>query len=73
MELARNERENRRTAVILAAISAVELVCGIVLGFLSFPSWGMADSSFMLGKVLSVVFICGAFACLLAAMGRSRK
>ncbi|MBX9360845.1 hypothetical protein [Streptomyces sp. WAC04114] len=73
MNRAKNERESRKTAAILAGIGALELACGISLGFLSFPSWGLTDSSFTLGKALSAIFTCGAFVCFLAAITRSRK
>ncbi|MFF6951562.1 hypothetical protein ACFZAD_23260 [Streptomyces iakyrus] len=73
MNLARNERENRKTAAILVGIGVLELACGISLGLLSFPSWGLTDSSFLLGKALSTLFICGAFVCLFAAIKRNQK
>ncbi|MFF7890986.1 hypothetical protein ACFZDI_03440 [Streptomyces sp. NPDC007907] len=73
MNLAKNERESRKTAAILAGIGVLELACGISLGFLSFPSWGLTDSSFTLGKALSALFTCGALVCFFVATKRSRK
>ncbi|MFE6338742.1 hypothetical protein ACFVOK_36950 [Streptomyces sp. NPDC057798] len=57
---------------ILLSVSLLEVICGTLMGFLSFPSWGLVDQSFLLGKVLSVIFFLGALVCLVAAQARRK-
>ncbi|WP_405470847.1 hypothetical protein [Streptomyces canus] len=63
---------NRRTVAILLTASLLEVMCGTLMGFLPFSSWGLVDNSFTLGKVLSVFFFAGALVCLVAAQARRK-
>ncbi|MFI9772250.1 hypothetical protein ACIHJG_36120 [Streptomyces sp. NPDC052415] len=57
---------------ILLSVSLLEVICGTLMGFLSFPSWGLVDQSFLLGKVLSAIFFFGALVCLVTAQARRK-
>jgi hypothetical protein len=62
----------RRTVAILLSVGFLEVICGTLMGFLSFPSWGLVDQSFLVGKALSAVFFLGALVCLVAAQARRK-